>query len=393
MKCKNVIFVVLILFLRVSLFSQENVSYSDYLKDNTKLYNEDYGLLAESDYSNYRMFATGEYHFRKENSKIFLKVFRNLYQKANVRIVFLESGYGVGLIAQHYLETGDYNSLKIISTDGQFDEFHYRFLKDFYDECPADDKFKIIGIDLDNYSYDQSFIYAAKLMFRDTVMPENLSFLLDDFELIINEEPYEVVQESFAGIYSDYRNNSENYKSILKDNYDDYAILIERMKSSLKFDYFNYNYGKDSIQQSRRENFIYKNLLGEIEKHPNCNYFGQFGLAHIGLSRFLILDEQSGVESFMAKLNNNQNSPLKGKVCSIAILYFEKFYGDYSKLNYYFSELNYGLSIKKFLPDKVYQILKNRDDRKGYYYVNLAKENSPFKDFSTKNFQFLMYKR
>ncbi|MDD3860020.1 MAG: hypothetical protein PHW83_07470, partial [Bacteroidales bacterium] len=283
---KTIIFLFCSIIFNFNLSSQTDEDYKEFLFNNVKPYDENIGLISDTDYSKYRLFVVGEIHFIKENSKIFLNIFRDLYQNANVRIIFLESGYATGIIAQHYLETGNSESLKIISEDGQFDEFHYRFLKDFYDNCPEDDKFKIIGIDLENYSLYNSFIYALRLIFRDVDMPDLLEQYINDFETIIDNEKYDVVVREFDKIYLEFRYNKKSYEELLVDNYSEFAELMERMRKSLKFDFYNYNFGRDSLEHTKRENYIFKNIAKEIKKYPNCNYFGQFGLAHIGLSRF-----------------------------------------------------------------------------------------------------------
>lgn len=374
-------------------FSQNADSYKNYLKENVAVYDENSGIMPDADYSNYRLFVTGEYHFKAENSKIFLSVFRNLYYNANVRLILFEAGYAYGLIAQNYLETGSYESLKKVSEEGQFNELHYRFLKDFYDKLPDDDKFIIVGIDLDSYTIRSSFRYAVDLLFRDTLMPEELTSLLDEFEDVTDSEKYTTIQSSFDDIYSNYKSNKDAYKLLLPNRYEDYSELIERTRKSLRFDEYNYNYGKDSTEQTKRENYIFKNAAATINKYPDCNYFGQFGLAHIGLSRFLVMDEESGVESFTAKLNSYKNSPVRDSICSIAILYFDKYYGDYSKLSYYMREWNYNMSLRKILPLKFYKAIKNSVDEHKLYYVNIAKQQSPLQEFAMKNFQYLIFKR
>jgi hypothetical protein len=393
MKFSKTIFLGILLLLSGHIIAQDVDSYSSYLKENTQIYSEADGIMPADDYSKYKLFVTGEFHYKEENSKIFLKTFRNLYYNANVRLILFEAGYAYGLIVQHYLETGSYKSLKIISSEGQFDEYHYRYLKDFYDKLPSDEKFSIVGIDLDSYSVKETFRYAVDLQFRDTLMPDTLVSLLDDFEYIVDNEDYEVVQESFGPIFRDFSHNNELYKALLKNRFDEYEQLIDRMRKSLKFDRYNYNYGKDSVAQTLRENFLYKNASDAIKNYPDVNYYGQFGLAHIGLSRFLIMDEESGVESFTAKLQTYDKSPIKDSVCSIAILYFDEFTGGYNKINYYMSEWSYNISLNKILPIKVYKVLKRITETNKIYYVNLAQKNSPLSDIAKKNFQYLIFKR
>jgi hypothetical protein len=388
-------FILLLFFVSTvsSAKAQNESSESDYLKSNMSLYNEKTGIMAGDEYSKYRFFVTGEFHFRQENSKIFLKVFRELYYKANVRLILFEAGYAYGLIAQHYLETGDKKSLEMIASEGQFSDIHYRHLKEFYDKLPEDEKFSITGIDLDNYSGGDIFIYAAELIFRDTIMPEEFRNLLDDYDEVYKSESYDVYRESFNPIFLNVSRNEELYSSLLGDRYQQLDELVSRMRSSFKFDFYNYNTGQDSVQQTKRETYIYRNAVKEINKNPNVNYFGQFGLAHIGLSRFMILDKSSGVQSFTAKLHLTENSPVKDSVCSIAILYFDDYDSDFSKVSYYYSEWTYTAALKNILPPKVYKTIKRHAESDKLYFIDLAKKSSPFNEFAQKNFQYLIFKR
>jgi hypothetical protein len=353
------------------------------------LYNENAGIMSADEYNNYRLFVTGEFHFRQENSKIFLKIFRELYYKANVRLILFEAGYSYGLIAQHYLETGDKKSLEMITRPRP-----RRYSKGWPSvRMPPDEKFSITGIDLDNYSGVDIFIYAAELLFRDTVMPEEFRNLLDDYNEVFKSESYDVYRESFNTIFLNVSRNEELYESLLGDRYPQLDELVSRMRSSFKFDFYNYNTGQDSVQQTKRETYIYRNAVKEINKNPDVNYFGQFGLAHIGLSRFMILDKSSGVQSFTAKLQLTENSPVKDSVCSIAILYFDDYDSDFSKVSYYYSEWTYTAALKNILPPKVYKTIKRHAESDKLYFINLAKKSSPFNEFAQKNFQYLIFKR
>jgi hypothetical protein len=177
------------------------------------------------------------------------------------------------------------------------------------------------------------------------------------------------------------------------ENYETYVTLIKKVKKSYRFDYYNYNHGKDTLKQTKRERYIYNKNVSEVDKHPESNYFGQFGLAHIGLKRFLIVNEQNGFQSFSSNLNTNKKSPLKDKVCSIAIIYFEKQDRYPNKLIYYHKGFQYFWSRKKYLPTKLYKTLKANTDTEKTYIVNLTKSCNPMLEKANKNFQFIIFKR
>ena len=390
-KLRNITILILLLF-SVLLVAQDK-DYDKFVSENAVPYNKDDTIALADAYDNYKMFIIGEYHYREENADMFLNVFRNLYKYANVRLIFMEAGYAHGLLTEHYLKTGNYRSLQMISEDGQFDEMHYRKLKDFYDILPADDKFNVVGVDLDTWEVSEHFKYTVEILFVDTVIPDELDQMIDDFHDISQARDVEDMEDSFKKIYFDWKSDKENYKLLLADNYLSYSTLMKRMKRSLRFDYFNYNYETDSVEQTRRETFMYRNVSKVVEQYPDCKYFGQFGLAHIGLSRFLIFKEEDSFESYIAKLNNREKSPLKDEVCSIAILYFDEFKGEYPKLYYYYSELSDSLSGRSYMPKKLYKSIKNNTLEDNTYILNISKKSSPLIEFSKNNFQYLIFER
>jgi len=395
MLCKKLKIIFFLLFIVFVLKSQD-ISYRHYISENLLEFDESDTIAYKDAYNKYRLFALGEHHYRKENSEFFITVFKNLYYNANVRVIFLESSFAHGLIFEHYLKTGDDSSLYKITNIGQFSLELYKKLKDFYDELPGDGKFHILGIDVDNYDVATNFAYAVGLLFQEDEMPKKLKVLLDEFSIIAPPADKRN-NKIFEEIYSDFTEKPEYYKSILNENYNVYRNLLNRVKGSITLRYYDYNNGQDSIPQTIRENYIYNNVVNAIKNYPDYNYFAQFGLAHIGLTRFLIIPEENPVESFMAKLNNWESSPIKGQVCTTAILYYTIKIGDLNlynyKLLYYFTQLRYANSRKAYLPGKVYRIIKRTAEKDKMYVLKMDNDGSPLWDIAEKNFQYLILSR
>jgi len=335
----------------------------------------------------------GEYHFKEENSQLYFDTFKNLYKNNNVRLVFMESGYANGIILNHYLKTGDNESLSLVLDNYQFKKWIYVKLKEFYDSLPDDEKFEFVGVDLEIYEADRKFQYVTELLTNDKEIPDSLNKIISDFIDDTHKKNSDIAQKSFDKIYFDWKKNKEKYKELMGENYQTYVTLLQRMKRSYRFELYNYNYGKDSIKQTKRERFMYNNIVREVEQHPECNYFGQFGLAHIGLNRFLIVSENNSFQSFSTKLNTNKKSPLRNKVCSIAILYFDKENEFPNKLIYYYRNFQYYLSRKKYLPNKIYKTLKENTEIDKTYIVSLSNSRNPAIKAAYKNFQFIIFKR
>ena len=387
---KIVIIFTILLAITCSIFSQNT---SEYLKSNTFLFNNSDSTALSQAYSRYRFFIVGEYHFKKSNSEIFLETFKNLYKNANVRIIFMEAGFSTGILVNHYLKTGSTETLDYLSFNRQFPKSHYIKLKEFYDSLPEDDKFMVIGVDLEIYETNDFFDYAVELIFNDTIIPDYTQELINDFTESTNDNDLDYTETIFNNLYFDWKNNQPKYDSLLLEKSELYSKLMTRTKISYRFDYYNYNYGRDTIMQTRRERFIFENIIDEVKKYPNYNFFAQFGLAHIGLNRFLIVKDEYSFESFSTKLNKSQKSPIKDSVCSLAILYFDKdlkengsFLNSYSKFTYY-------LSRKKYLPNDVYKSLKGIATTDALHIVDMQREGTPIKNQRNKNFQYLIFKK
>lgn len=374
-----------------SLLFAQDLDYD--IESNIKQFNEaDTKLFSEGD-DQFRFFIMGEYHFKEENSQLYFDTFKNLYKNNNVRLVFMESGYANGIILNHYLKTGDNESLSLVLDNYQFKKWIYVKLKEFYDSLPDDEKFEFVGVDLEIYEADRKFQYVTELLTNDKEIPDSLNKIISDFIDDAHKKNTDIAQKSFDKIYFDWKKNKEKYKELMGENYQTYITLLQRMKRSYRFELYNYNYGKDSIKQTKRERFMYNNIVREVEQHPECNYFGQFGLAHIGLNRFLIVSENNSFQSFSTKLNTNKKSPLRNKVCSIAILYFDKENEFPNKLIYYYRNFQYYLSRKKYLPNKIYKTLKENTEIDKTYIVSLSNSRNPAIKAAYKNFQFIIFKR
>lgn len=387
---KIVIIFTILLAITCSVFSQ---STKEYLKSNTFIFSSQDNTILSEAYSRYRFFIVGEYHFKESNSDIFLETFKNLYKNANVRIIFMEAGFSTGILINHYLKTGSTKTLDYLSLNRQFSKSHYIKLKEFYDSLPEHDRFMVIGVDLEIYETNDFFDYAVELIFNDTIIPDYTKELINEFTESTNDHELDYTETVFNNLYFDWKNNELKYDSILLENSELYAKLMTRTKSSYRFDYYNYNYGRDTIMQTRRERFIFENIIDEVKKYPNYNYFAQFGLAHIGLHRFLIVKDEYSFESFSTKLNKSQKSPIKDSVCSLAILYFDKDLKEYRSFLNSYSKFTYYLSRKKYLPNDIYKNLKEITTKDALYIVDMQKLGTPLKTPRNKNYQYLIFKK
>lgn len=348
----------------------------------------------ESTYQKYRLFLNGEYHFRNENAKIFLTTFENLYHNAGVRKIIMESGFAYSMLINLYLETGNIKILKVISDKAQFDENFFKELKYFYDSCKDGEKFKFYGVDVEIY-------YLQDVL--TTLFDQLLSSYenLNDIKSYVEKLAYSIYDEYLDRFYlyyklrEDFEINYDKYYFILGEKIADYEELINnRLLKSLNFNYYNYNSGKDSIEQVKRERYIYTNIKDLGKRYPNDKFFGQFGLAHIGLNYFLALPESANVPSFTSMLENRKNSGFYNKVCSTAILYFDD--DEYSKIfkfRKYMIKKYYLKDLKDYFPQELYQNLKTQTQKDILYFLNIQKLEDPYSKFTQNKFKYIAFIR
>lgn len=117
-----------------------------------------------------------------------------------------------------------------------------------------------------------------------------------------------------------------------------------------------------------KENFY------EIYNHfPKGKYYGQWGLEHAYLSNLKTNHYPGDKPRLATFLNSDENSPVKNKVCSMAILYFDSFQtnlrGDEPEKVSNLSSNNYGEidSLKLFAQDNI-------------QFFKLDSEGSPFSE-------------
>ena len=389
MKKTKLIILLLFLLIAFKLLTQE---INDCVNSHTFEFNSKDNIALKDTYAKYRFFILGEYHFQEENSEIFMTALKNLYYNANVRIIFMETGFATGLNINEFLKTGDKDNLDCISLYQQFTSEHFIKLKKFYDQLPTDQKFKVVGVDLETYDISSNFKPAVERLFKDSI-PNYLSVLfnkLTDKSIAYNQNAKTNI---FNEIYFDWKTNKPKYSEILGENYDIYSELMIKTKKSCRYEYYDYNNSNDTTKLKRRESYIYRNIISEINENPDCNYFAQFGIAHIGLQKTVEQKKKYEVSSFITKLNKYENSPIKNSVCSFAIIYYKKQKKLQPNIHYALKEFLYMLDRNKYLSNKIYKTLKANTEEGKIYVVDISADCFIKDKHELQNFQYLIFKK
>lgn len=275
---------------------------------------------------NYWIFLSGETHHTRGNNKISLELFRQLYKVDSVRIFMFETGYCAGIVWNDYLEN---NNPLWIKYSGITEEIDFaKELKMFYDSLSEKNKFKIVGIDYEK-GMKRYFLPAIKILSSkiqiDTGL-ESTRMILTGIKKMEENEWWDIVDPSpyIQVLKSDIKNYEAKMIQYWGNNYEKIKKIIYQFEMCNKV-MPSKQIGGNAEKYSVREEYIYNNIVELYYEYPNNKMYGQFGRVHIAINKQEKWSEGRNSfenwESFASKLNTRENSPFKGKVCSMFIYY------------------------------------------------------------------------
>ncbi len=101
-----------------------------------------------------------------------------------------------------------------------------------------------------------------------------------------------------------------------------FKYLIRNTLNTYKYEIVSNDY----LQQSSvRERTMIENFYEIYNHYPKGKYYGQWGLEHTYLSNVKINFHPENEPRLATALNSNEHSPVKDKVCSMTIVYFDSF--------------------------------------------------------------------
>lgn len=369
-KSQRLLLILILLSCTLVSFSQKN-TYT-YLKDNRfNFFNSDsintlYFL--DSTAIKNRLIIVGEIHDIKWNDTLRLQLFKYLHGTAGYNILLEElSPAYVYLIQKKYFETGNDSILKYLHYTFE-DKEYFRELYEYYSSLPDPDKFKIIGIDVDdNSSVTYAALYYTLSEISDTnVIKANVIKLLSNHNLPSNKKALMFARENINII----TNNEQAYRQIFGENYDFIVNLLKGIIIST-----NKLLSKDWIY---REKIMYDNIHSLLNKYPDQKCFGQFGISHVckesNISKWAF---DKNWTSFAAMLNNYNDSPVQGEVCSM-IIHYPNFFTENIMSKRYYGVLDYS-------GRKIIEELSGKE----ICFYNICNVNSPYSDFC-KSFDYII---
>ena len=271
--------------------------------------------------ANYRVFLAGEYHAQTKGYQTKKMLIQYLHEKQGVDYLICEVGMGHGFLLDDYIQTGNEENLSFLMEELEgalaYTQDEYQFWKWLYDynqQQPVDDKLHIIGLDME--FQENSSIRGLSLLMDNSVTPAK------EIQPLV-----ERIKKSDGTVIAEFPNALEEYSEQMGELFGESFPWIEQYAKNIEATNQFYDWmeeGKTNFHQIRDDKMT-DNLFFAMKQLPeDTKFFGQFGAEHILQSETItdsLLKEK--YNRFAMQLQEDI-SPVKGKVCSIYLVFLEK---------------------------------------------------------------------
>lgn len=271
--------------------------------------------------ADYRVFLAGEYHAQTKGYQSKKMLIQYLHEKQDVDYLICELGMGQGFLLDDYIQTGNEENLIFMmeELEGTLaytqDEYQlWKWLYDYNQQQPENDKLHIIGLDIE---------------FQKKTSVRGLSLLMDNSVTPAKEiQPLiERIKESDGTAVKEFPQTLEKYPEQMKEVFGENFPWAEQYAKNVAATNQFYDWmeeGKTNFHQIRDDKMT-DNLFFAMEQLPeDAKFFGQFGAEHILQSEMITTFVlQENYNRFAMQLQED-DSPVKGEVCSIYLVFLER---------------------------------------------------------------------
>ena len=324
--------------------------------------------------ADYRVFLAGEYHAQTKGYQSKKMLIQYLHENQDVDYLICELGMGQGFLLDDYIQTGNEENLIFMmeELEGTLaytqDEYQlWKWLYDYNQQQPENDKLHIIGLDIE---------------FQKKTSVRGLSLLMDNSVTPAKEiQPLiERIKESDGTVVKEFPQALEKYpeqmKEVFGENFPWAEQYAKNVTATEKFFELNQSGGANAHQI--RDDKMTDNLFFAMEQLPeDAKFFGQFGAEHILQSEMITTFVlQENYNRFAMQLQAD-DSPVKGEVCSIYLAFLKKSQSPRST--------NYYLMNESEIPIDAFQDYYAQDtfiplDEKGSPFFNNGEEQTENKE-------------
>lgn len=321
--------------------------------------------------ADYRVFLAGEYHAQTKGYQSKKMLIQYLHENQDVDYLICELGMGQGFLLDDYIQTGNEENLIFMMEELEgtlaYTQDEYQFWKWLYDynqQQPENDKLHIIGLDIE---------------FQKKTSARGLSLLLDNSVTPAEEiQPLiERIKESDGTAVKEFPQTLEKYPEQMKEVFGENFPWAEQYAKNVAATNQFYDWmeeGKTNFHQIRDDKMT-DNLFFAMEQLPeDAKFFGQFGAEHILQSEMITTFVlQENYNRFAMQLQED-DSPVKGEVCSIYLVFLQKSQSPRST--------NYYLMNESEIPIDSFQDYYAQDT-----FIPLDEKGSPFTRYGEEQVQ------
>ena len=267
-----------------------------------------------------QVFLAGETHTKAKTMQAEETLIRFFYENEGVRYLLSEVGLGSGLLLVHYIQTGDEGDLsyymdQLDGTMAYSKETHdfWVWLRTYNQSLPDDQKLHVIGLDVDHQM--PTAIRGLSLLVDDSVLPA------DSVASVIAN-----VKENNQGALGQLLDAMERHPDDVRAAFGDAGDWVVQFCRNAEFTlaYYDQTQGEQASKSNDlRDEAMMSNFLFAFGMHPQETFFGEFGSEHVIQSACDSDYCSADCNRFGMRLNA-EDSPVKGKVCSILYAYTEK---------------------------------------------------------------------
>ena len=282
----------------------------------------DCNLIKYANLDDYKVFFIGEWHNLEGNDLINFQMLKYLYYKQGLRILVFEWPISIEYFLNRCIQFGDSIAYKQVLSVSE-KEYYATILMEIYSfnkTLPESERIIAKAIDRES-NPNISILALKKLIPENIVIPKELKVL----EILSNAQCLEADIHSLWYSMEDYKKMASTlkksiikehitYKALLGENFNEFKKIVDGFYQGM------HNHNK-KYNDDKRELFMYNNYKDLLLEYPNAKFMGQFGKAHTSInpvSKWMFVQKYTSVASM---LNNNDNSPVKGKVCSFVMNY------------------------------------------------------------------------
>lgn len=321
--------------------------------------------------ADYRVFLAGEYHAQTKGYQSKKMLIQYLHEKQDVDYLICELGMGQGFLLDDYIQTGNEENLIFMmeELEGTLaytqDEYQlWKWLYDYNQQQPENDKLHIIGLDIE---------------FQKKTSVRGLSLLMDNSVTPAKEiQPLiERIKESDGTAVKEFPQTLEKYPEQMKEVFGENFPWAEQYAKNVAATNQFYDWmeeGKTNFHQIRDDKMT-DNLFFAMEQLPeDAKFFGQFGAEHILQSEMITTFVLQENYSRFAMQLQEDDSPVKGEVCSIYLVFLQKSQSPRST--------NYYLMNESEVPIDAFQDYYAQDT-----FIPLDEKGSPFTRYGEEQVQ------